>query len=158
QAEVLLARVAEVCRTRHEGAQIRQVDGPLPQLLVTWAQAGFVRQQRVAVHTGTPAAQDVDRFTAFVHAADSESEAELVHDAPPPPRQPRDAARRRGVRVRSFTEFQGLLDLRGYVSAQSERLRTDPRYPPGMYLPQRYREVERLGAEDRDGLVDDVLQ
>lgn len=157
-AEILLARVSEVCRTRHEGAQIRPVEGPVPQLLVTWTQSGFVRQQRVAVHTGTPTRQDIDRFVALVHAADSETEAELVHDGPPPARELRDQARRRGVRVRSFTEFQGLLDLRGYVSGQSERLRTDPRYPPGMYLPQRYREVERLDAEDRDGLVDDMLR
>ncbi|MFF7753479.1 TIR domain-containing protein [Streptomyces sp. NPDC007971] len=157
-AEILLARVTEVCRTRHEGAQIRQVDGPVPQLLVTWSQSGFVRQQRVAVHTGTPTAQDIDRFVALVHAADSETEAELVHDGRPPAGELRDAARRRGVRVRSFTEFQGLLDLRAYVAAQSERLRTDPRYPPGMYLPQRYREVERLDAEDRDGLVDEMLR
>ncbi|MFF5187261.1 TIR domain-containing protein [Streptomyces sp. NPDC000345] len=157
-AEVLLARVAEVCRTRHEGAQLRQVDGPVPQLLVTWTQAGFVRQQRVVVHIGTPAEQDVDRVVALVHAADAETEAELVHDGPPPTRELRDHARRRGVRVRSFTEFQGLLDLRAYVGAQNERLRTDPRYPPGMYLPQRYREVERLDAEDRDGLVDEMLR
>ncbi|MGQ5639305.1 MULTISPECIES: TIR domain-containing protein [unclassified Streptomyces] len=157
-AEILLARVAEVCRTRHEGAQLRRVDGPVPQLLVTWSQSGFVRQQRVAVHIGTPAAQDVDRFAALVHAADAQAEAELVHDGPPPPRELRDAARRLGVRVRSFTEFQGLLDLRGYVAGQTERLRTDPRYPPGMYLPQRYREVERLDAEDRDGLVDEMLR
>ncbi|GKQ36812.1 TIR domain-containing protein [Streptomyces sp. A012304] len=157
-AEVLLARVAEVCRTRHEGAQIRTVAGQVPQLLVTWNESGFVRQQRVVVHIGTPTDEDVDRVVALVHAADSESEADLVHDGPPPPRALRDQARRRGVRVRSFTEFQGLLDLRGYVAAQSERLRTDPRYPPGMYLPQRYREVERLGGEDRDGLVDDMLR
>ncbi|MEV6482471.1 TIR domain-containing protein [Streptomyces sp. NPDC051576] len=156
-AEILLARVAEVCRTRYEGAQIRRVDGPVPQLLVTWTQSGFVRQQRVAVHTGTPTAQDIDRFVSLVHAA-AETEAELVHDGPPPARELRDAARRRGVRVRSFTEFQGLLDLRGYVAAQSERLRTDTRYPPGMYLPQRYREVERLDAEERDGLVDEMLR
>ncbi|WP_051866134.1 TIR domain-containing protein [Streptomyces griseus] len=157
-AEALLARVTEVLRTRHEGAQIRPVAGPVPQLLVTWTQADFVRQQRVAVHTGTPAAQDVERFAALVHAADSETEAELVHDGPPPARDVRDLGRRRGIRVRSFTEFQGLLDLRGYVAAQSERLRTDPRYPPGMYLPQRYREVERLGAEEQDGLVDGMLR
>ncbi|MFG2575895.1 TIR domain-containing protein [Streptomyces sp. NPDC048481] len=157
-ADILLARVAEVCRTRHEGAQIRPVAGPVPQLLVTWTQSGFVRQQRVAVHTGTPTDQDVERVVALVHAADSETEAELVHDGPPPARELRDQARRRGVRVRSFTEFQGLLDLRAYVGAQNERLRTDPRYPPGMYLPQRYREIERLDAEDRDGLVDDMLR
>lgn len=157
-AEILLARVAEVCRTRHEGVQIRLVAGPVPQLLATWTQSDFVRQQRVAVHIGTPTTEDIERFAALLHAADSESEAEFVHDGPPPARDVRDLGRRRGIRVRSFTEFQGLLDLRGYVAAQSERLRTDPRYPPGMYLPQRYREVERLGAEDRDGLVDGMLR
>ncbi|GAA3779197.1 TIR domain-containing protein [Streptomyces phyllanthi] len=157
-AEVLRARVAEVCRARHEGAQIRVVDDPLPQLLVTWTEGDFARQQRIVVHIGTPTAEDVDQVVALVHAADSGTEAELVHDGPPPARELRDLARRRGVRIRSFTEFQGLLDLRGYVAAQSERLRTDPRYPPGMYLPQRYREVERLGTEDRDGLVDDMLR
>ncbi|MDT3400179.1 pentapeptide repeat-containing protein, partial [Streptomyces sp. B1866] len=166
--DALLARVAEVCRTRHEGTQLRRVPGSPPQLLVTWPEPEFVvRQQRVAVCVGTPTAEDVDRFVDHVHASDPEPDAELVHDGPPPARELRDRARRRGVRVRSFTEFQGLLDLRGYVAAQSERLRADRSYAPDLYLPHRFREAERPGGErpggsdgdeDREGLVEEVLR
>ncbi|WP_435604205.1 TIR domain-containing protein [Streptomyces sp. bgisy130] len=154
----LVARVAEVCRTRHEGAQLRRITARLPQLLVTWTESGFVRQQRVGVCHGTPSAEDIDGFLDHVHASDTEPDAELVHDGPAPARDLRERARRRGVRVRSFTEFQGLLDLRDYVAAQTERLRTDQRYRPDLYLPQRYREIERPGGEERDGLVEDMLR
>ncbi|SED53036.1 WD40 repeat [Streptomyces sp. 2224.1] len=154
----LVARVAEVCRTRHDGAQLRRIAGRPPQLLVTWNESGFVRQQRVGVCHGTPSTEDTDAFLDHVHASDTEPDAELVHDGPAPARELRERARRRGVRIRSFTEFQGLLDLRDYVTAQTERLRTDHRYRPDLYLPQRYREVERPGGEERDGLVDDMLR
>lgn len=156
--DALVARVAEVCRTRHEGTQLRHVPGPVPQLLVTWNESGFVRQQRVAVCAGTPKPEDVDRFIDIIHASDTEPDAELVHDGPPPSRELRDRARRRGIRIRSFTEFQGLLDLRSYVAAQSERLRADRQYPPSLYLPQRYREAERPDGREHDGLVEDMLR
>ncbi|MFD5082068.1 TIR domain-containing protein [Kitasatospora sp. NPDC058406] len=156
--DALLARVAEVCRTRHQGAQIREVAGSPPQLFVTWAESGLVRQQRVAVSVQTPTLEDVDRFADEVHADGAGLDAELVHDGPPPPRVLRERARRRGVRLRSFVEFQGLLDLRDYVSAQSERLSTDSQYQPGLYLPQRFRDAERPGVQEREGLVDELLR
>ncbi|MEV6975591.1 TIR domain-containing protein [Kitasatospora sp. NPDC093806] len=164
--EALLARVAEICRTRHPGAQIRPVApaaGAPPQLFVTWAESGgLVRQQRVAVSVRTPTEEDVERFVDEVHAdgagLGAGFDAELVYDGPPPPRDLRDRARRRGVRLRSFLEFQGLLDLRGYVAAQTERLATDSQYLPGLYLPQRYRDAERPGADEREGLVDELLR
>ncbi|MET8681899.1 TIR domain-containing protein [Streptomyces sp. NPDC004647] len=156
--DALIARVAEVCRTRHEGTQLRRIPGAVPQLLVTWTESEFVRQQRVAVCVGTPQADEVDRFIDHVHASDTEPDAELVHDGPPPSRELRERARRRGVRIRSFTEFQGLLDLRGYVALQTTRLATDVQYQPSLYLPQRYREIERPGGVERDGLVEDMLR
>ncbi|MFD8995518.1 WD40 domain-containing protein [Streptomyces abikoensis] len=156
--EALLSRVAEVCRVRHQHVQLRRLPGDPPGLLVTWTESGFVRQQRVGVLVGTPRAEDIDSFIDHVHASGAEPDAELVHDGPPPPRELREHARRRGVLVRSFTEFQGLLDLRGYVAAQTERLAADPQYQPSLYLPQRYRELERPGGAERDGLVDDVLR
>ncbi|MEU1309228.1 TIR domain-containing protein [Streptomyces cinnamoneus] len=156
--DVLVARVAEVCRIRHDGVHLRRIPGDPPGLLVTWTEAGFVRQQRVGVCAGTPQADDIDRFIDHVHASDTEPDAELVHDGPPPARELRERARRRGVLVRSFTEFQGLLDLRGHVAAQTDRLTTDPQYAPDLYLPQRYRELERPGGMEREGLVDDVLR
>ncbi|MGW2248787.1 WD40 domain-containing protein [Kitasatospora sp. NPDC001660] len=162
--EALTERVAEVCRTRHQGAQLRSVGGPLPQLLVTWREADFVRQQRVAVCLGTPQAQDIDGFIAQVHAAETAApagaggDAELVYEGAPPGRALRDHARRRGVRLRSFVEFQGLLDLHDYVAAQSERMRSDDRYPPGLYLPQRYRRLDHPATGEGDGLVDHLLR
>ncbi|GAA1412083.1 hypothetical protein GCM10009639_64110 [Kitasatospora putterlickiae] len=156
--EALLARVAEVCRTLHPGAQIRPVAGTATQLFVTWAESGLVRQQRVAVRVGTPTEEEVERFADSVHADGTALDAELVHDGPPPSRELRDRARRRGVRLRTFLEFQGLLDLRGYVAAQTERLATDSQYHPGLYLPQRYRDAERPAADERDGLVDELLR
>ncbi|MFV8132956.1 TIR domain-containing protein [Streptomyces syringium] len=156
--DALVARVADVCRIRHEGVQLRRIPGDVPGLLATWTESGFVRQQRVAVCVGTPHAEDIDRFIDHIYASDTEPDAELVHDGPPPPRELRERARRRGVLIRSFTEFQGLLDLRGYVAAQTERLSTDLQYQPGLYLPQRYREIERLGGAERDGLVEDLLR
>ncbi|MEV4432980.1 TIR domain-containing protein [Streptomyces sp. NPDC049585] len=156
--ESLVSRVAEVCRIRHEGVQLRRIPGSPPSLLVTWSESGFVRQQRVGVCSGTPQAEDVDAFIDHVHASGGDVDAELVHDGPPPERALREHARRRGVLVRSFTEFQGLLDLRAYVAAQTERLSSDPQYLPGLYLPQRYRELERPGGAERDGLVDDLVQ
>ncbi|MFC5666562.1 TIR domain-containing protein [Kitasatospora misakiensis] len=156
--EALLARVAEVCRTRHPGAQIRPVAGTTSQLFVTWAESGLVRQQRVAACVGTPTEEEVEQFVDAVHADGAGLDAELVHDGPPPSRELRDRARRRGVRLRSFLEFQGLLDLRGHVAAQTERLSTDSQYHPGLYLPQRYRDAERPGADEREGLVDELLR
>ncbi|WP_406095094.1 TIR domain-containing protein [Kitasatospora purpeofusca] len=156
--EALLARVAEVCRTRHPGAQIRPVAGTTTQLFVTWAESGLVRQQRVAACVGTPTEQEVEQFVDAVHADGAGLDAELVHDGPPPSRELRDRARRRGVRLRSFLEFQGLLDLRGYVGAQTERLSTDSQYHPDLYLAQRYRDAERPATDEREGLVDELLR
>ena len=48
---------------------------------------------------------------------------------------------RRGVRLRSFVEYQGLLDLRPLAEAQRERLAVDRIYPARLYVPQRYRLV-----------------
>ncbi|MFB6893110.1 TIR domain-containing protein [Kitasatospora sp. NPDC056327] len=154
----LLARVAEVCRTRHPGAQIRPVAGDPTQLFVTWPESGLVRQQRVAASVGTPTEAEIERFVDSVHADGAALDAELVHDGPPPARELRDRARRRGVRLRSFLEFQGLLDLRGHVAAQTERLATDSQYHPDLYLAQRYRDTERPNGDEREGLVDELLR
>ncbi|MFI9722754.1 TIR domain-containing protein [Streptomyces sp. NPDC052396] len=154
----LIARVAEVCRVRYEGVQLRRVSGELPGLLATWTESGFVRQQRIVVHTGTLGTEEARELLDRLRASSIDTDAVLVHEGPPPPSEAREAARRRGVLIRSFTEFQGLLDLRVHVAAQTERLGNDPQYPPGLYLPQRYREIERPGAVERDAVVDDLVR
>ncbi|WP_045865885.1 TIR domain-containing protein [Streptomyces sp. WMMB 714] len=158
----LAERVREVCLARWENVRLRDVParaaGDMAQIMATWHEEGVVRQQRIAVHPGTPTEDELDRFTAQAHATDIGFEAEVVHEGPSPGRALRERAGRRGIRVRSFLEFQGLLDLRAYVAAQSAALAADERYSPGLYLPQRYREAERPDGEERDGLVEKMLE
>ncbi|WP_274557275.1 TIR domain-containing protein [Streptomyces spiramyceticus] len=160
--DLLVERVKEVCQARREGVRLRDVPRRAPddmvQLMATWREDGVVRQQRIAVRPGTPTEEELDRFITHVHATDPGSEAELVYDGPAPQSGLRERAARRGIRVRSFIEFQGLLDLRGYVSAQTARLQGSDQYAPGLYLPQRYRDADRPDGEEHDGLVEDLLE
>ncbi|MFJ8646712.1 TIR domain-containing protein [Streptomyces sp. NPDC093546] len=164
----LTERVKEVCLARRDGVRLRDVPrrapGDMDQIIATWREEGVVRQARIAVHPGTPTGEQLDRLLAQLHAAGPAVtgpgvEAELVHDGPAPPAELRERATRHGVRVRSFTAFQGLLDLRGYVAAQTARLLAGESYAPVRYLPQRYRDADRPhegGAHD--DLVEDLLE
>jgi WD40 repeat protein len=169
----LVERVKEICRVRREGVSLRDAARRSPadmaQILATWQEEGVVRQQRIAVHPGTPTEDEVDRFTAQVHATDTDAEAVLVYAGAAPPRGLRERAARHGVRVRvrSFLQFQGLLDLRGHVAAQTAALHEGGQYAPDLYLPQRYRDTSRQdgrseGAgrpgEEREGLLDALLE
>ncbi|MEU4732480.1 TIR domain-containing protein, partial [Streptomyces sp. NPDC023588] len=128
-AASLVERVKEICRVRREGVRLRDVPRREPedmaQIMATWREQedGVVRQQRIAVHPGTPTEEELDRFIAQVHATDPGSEAVLVYAGDGPAGGLRQRAVSHGVRVRlrSFIEFQGLLDLRGYVAAQAAR-------------------------------------
>src|SRR6266851_933124 len=157
-ASLLLDRIAEVCETRHEHAKIRRVEGEMPHLLVTHQEEGFIRQWRIAAHVGEPTREELAAFLRLVHTGQPEPGSELVYEGPQPPRMLREEALRRGVRLRSFIEFQGLLDLRGYVAGQAARVAADPLYPPGLYVPQRFRELDRSSPGVRDDLADELLR
>ncbi|WP_031159923.1 TIR domain-containing protein [Streptosporangium roseum] len=157
-AMLLLDRIAEVCEARHERVKIRRVAGDVPQLLVTYPEDGFVRQLRIGAHAGELTGPDVESFAGQVHASGLEHGAELVYQGPPPAQALREEMTRRGLRLRSFTEFQGLLDLTGYVADQTARLRGDRRYPQGLYVPQRFRELDRPDRRVRDGLTDELMR
>ncbi|MEW9531421.1 TIR domain-containing protein [Microbispora sp. NPDC049125] len=157
-ADLLLDRIAEVCETRFERAKIRRIAGDPPHLLVTHPEDGFVRQFLIGAHVG-PLGQDrIDTFLGRVHGAGLEHGSELVYQGPTPPQALRDDALRRGLRLRSFTEFQGLLDLSDYVAAQTAALRGDRRYPPDLYVPQRFRELDRPGDGVRDDLTGEIMR
>jgi WD40 repeat protein len=157
-ADELLDRIAEACETRFERAKTRRVAADPPHLLVTHLEDGFVRQFRVGAHVGRPTQSDVDAFVRHVHAGGTDHGSELVYLGPAPPRALRDEALRHGVRLRSFTEFQGLLDLSDYVDRQTVRLTSDTRrYPPRLYVPQRFRELDRGDHGVRDDLVGEML-
>jgi 3',5'-cyclic AMP phosphodiesterase CpdA len=54
-------------------------------------------------------------------------------------------ARERGVQVKTWTEYNNLLDLGAYRSWLRDQLNNDQLYPQGLYLPQRYRTIDRRG-------------
>jgi WD40 repeat protein/uncharacterized protein YjbI with pentapeptide repeats len=155
---LLLDRISEVCLTRYDHPKIRLVEGAAPHLLVSYREDDFVRQQRVAAHVGELTAADVEQFLAQVQAADPDTASELVYQGPPISQTLRELARRHGVRARSFIEFQGLLDLREFVAGQTARLRADARYPPEMYVPQRFRELTGTDRTVRRDLVEELMR
>jgi WD40 repeat protein len=154
----LLNRIEEVCRARHERVRIRRVKADPPYLLVTYNDDGIVRELGVAACVAEPSAEEVDAFRQLVRSADPDFVFELVYQGSPPPRQMREEARRAGVRLRSFVEFQGLIDLRSYVAEQTVRLGGDKQYPPDLYVPQRFSQLDRAEEPIRSGLVEELLQ
>jgi WD40 repeat protein len=152
--ELLLNRVAEVCAARYAGAKIRLVNADPPYLLITRQEEGYVLQRQVGAVLGEPTREIVDRFLS----QDPDPGSELVYQGQAPQRTLRDEASRRGVRLRSFVEFQGLLDLSEYVGKQTMRLRTDPVYPPDLYVPQRFRDIDRGDGVIREDLADELMR
>ncbi|QIS04843.1 TIR domain-containing protein [Nocardia brasiliensis] len=150
----LLERVAEVCETRYPDAKIRRVESEPPHLIITHQRDEVTAQWRIGAHVGDMTRQVIDDFLGH----DPEYGSELVYRGAPPPRSLRDEAASQGLRVRSFTEFQGLLDLDDYLAKQVERLRTDRRYPPELYVPQRFRMLEHGDQVVQDDLVAELLR
>ncbi|MEU6710936.1 TIR domain-containing protein [Nonomuraea sp. NPDC046802] len=151
--ELLLDRIAEVCEARHDRARIRRFAA---HLVVTHPEDGFVRQTMIGAYVGEVSEEIAEGFVRQAHASDLA--AELVYQGPPAARAIREDLMRKGVRLRSFAEFQGLIDLSGYVSEQTARLSADRRYPPALYVPQRYRELDRPGNQVRQGLTDELMR
>nr|WP_239096474.1 pentapeptide repeat-containing protein [Streptomyces sp. SID11385] len=158
----LAERVKDVLRARRPGVRLRDVRPAVPedltQVVAAWDEDGVVRLLRVAVQPGTLTDDDLDRFLAQAHADDAGTEAELVYAGERPGPGLRERAARGGVRVRSFLELQGLIDLREYVAAQTADLAGDGAYAPELYLPQRYRDEIHPGDEEGEDLVEEMLR
>lgn len=154
----LLHRIAEVCRVRHQDARIRRLPGTPASLLVTYTDGYTVPQFRVAAHIGLLTREDVAAFARVARGSGAEQDAELVYQGPHPGTALVQEALRDGVSVRSFAEFQGLLDLREYLAGQADRLRNDRVYPPELYVPQRFREMVGSDSSIRDDVVEEILR
>jgi WD40 repeat protein/3',5'-cyclic AMP phosphodiesterase CpdA len=151
---LLLDRIEEVCETRYEHVKIRRIEADPPHLLVTRQEEGFNPQWRVGAHVGELSREAVESFLRHEPGPGSE----LVYQGPAPAQSLREEALRRGVRLRSFLEFQGLLDLSGYLGRQTTRLRTDPLYLPALYVPQRFRELYRSDQIIHDDLAEELMR
>jgi WD40 repeat protein len=158
-----IARVAEVARIRYTAlgeATVTQIeptaDSP-GHLRVTCKDGMIVSQHPVGVVEGDPDPEIIDRFVQRVHRLYAVTDAQLVSDlvfgGNPVSSDLRDYARHQGVRLVSFIEYQGLLDLREYLASQTRQLERDPLYAPTLYMPQRFRS---LGWSARGQLPMDV--
>ncbi|MEV1120529.1 trypsin-like peptidase domain-containing protein [Actinosynnema sp. NPDC049800] len=151
-------RVLEATRVAHPAATVTpraeenyiRVSKPRP--------GGGFEQWPVGVVAELTAAV-VDAFVEQVHAsfaaADPAVPSELVYSGAPAEAGLVVMARRRGVRLRSFVEYQGLLDLRPLAQRQTRRLAGDRVYPADLYVPQRF--VLAGSEEGGDDLLRRVL-
>ncbi|WP_147315505.1 WD40 domain-containing protein [Asanoa ferruginea] len=135
---LLLDRVADVCVARQSNAVVHRIKGDPPYLRVTYVEQGHARQLRIGACVGPFGETEVDQFHARVHAIDDALESTLVFNGAEPADALRHYAARRDVRLTSFLQFQGLVDLSGYVQSQARALASDQRYPESGYVPHRF--------------------
>ncbi|WP_224368338.1 pentapeptide repeat-containing protein [Hyalangium versicolor] len=143
----LLSQVQTLARlrmeTRGETAEIVRVRAPAPF-------GGYLRVSKVegAVTSVSPIAVvdalTLDVLEAFLDTIDARYrrndpsiQSVLVYGGAPPSDDVLARARKRRVFPRSFTEYQGLIDFRGYSNRQLDRLEKDLVYPPALYVAQR---------------------
>lgn len=163
----LLSRVERVAQLRHGSAaeiqSFRLAGDPLPYVRISVRDGEFVTISPVGVASGMPAADLVRAFASSIHARyktyDFGVPALIVHGSNDPvPAETRAEAKRLGVNLQSWLEYQGLLNFAPLVTAQTARLRQDPRYPSSLYIPQRYRTtisgVERFGDDALELMVE----
>ena len=112
----------------------------------------------VGVVSGRADADWMDRFDAKVFAPLRERgavEFVVVHHGPEDP-QLRALARERGIRLKTWTEYNSLLELGPYRSWLKVQLDEDKLYPQPLYQPQRFRDIDRFGRAGEQ-VRDDLL-
>jgi len=158
----LLSRVERVAQLRHGSAvdiqTFRLAGDPLPYLRVSLQHGDFVTIFPVGAVAGLPTADVVRAFASSIHARyktyDYGVPSLIVYGSTDAvSAEARAEAKRLGVNLQSWLEYQGLINFAPLVSAQTTRLLQDPRYPASLYIPQRYRTT--ISGEDRVG--DDAL-
>ena len=153
-----LARVAEICELRFGGerkqVQIEAIrDDPQHQYLhVNVADEGIARSSPVAVAEDGVSTEVIDGFRAAVFepdywTLDPNLPCLLVYAGEHASDALIEAAATRNVHLKSFVEFQGIIDFRGYLERQTAQLETGIVYPPELYIPQQIE--HELGTERR---------
>jgi nucleoside phosphorylase len=143
----LLSRVQTLARLRMEAkgetAQIARIRAPAPfggYLRITQAD-GFFTQVFPVAAVDELSADVLEAFLDTIDARyrrnDSGIRSVLVYGGAPPSAEVVSRAAAKHVFLRSFTEYQGLIDFRSYLERQVARLEKDPIYPPSLYVDQR---------------------
>ncbi len=66
----------------------------------------------------------------------------------------RRQAKRRGIQLKTWTEYNDLLEPSAYTRWLKGQLESDPLYPQNLYLEQRFRHVDRWGKSGKETLDD----
>lgn len=151
-----LARVERVARLRAN--DLIEIEAfrrniPLPYLRVSERAGAITRLYPVGAIEAPASTAVIDSFARSTHASYRAVDPGVVStlvcggEPPPSPELIQEAARR-GIRLQSWIEYQGLIDFRAYVDAQTQRLVRDARYPESLYVPQRIR--YSAGGEEKD--------
>ncbi|WP_437331489.1 pentapeptide repeat-containing protein [Sorangium sp. So ce394] len=160
-------RVERVCRLRDPEAEIVRRAAPPPfsgVLLVSGRDGRLVRMAPVAVLDHPISEELIDLFITAIEAPYRRENpmlhSTIVHTGPAAPDQLLRRAARAGVYLKSFGEYQGLLDLTKYLAWQGERLARDPVYPSGHYVEQRaelWVGADRTMTEDALSTLSELL-
>ena len=114
-------------------------DGRLTYLHVTTQEGPFTSQYPLAAYEQGVTAEELQHFLDHIHRAYRETDpgvrSQIVCGGATLDPQFVQQASAAGVWVRSFVEYQGLIDFGGYVRRQTERLEADLIYPPALYFP-----------------------
>ncbi|HET8682855.1 MAG TPA: metallophosphoesterase [Micromonosporaceae bacterium] len=143
-----LAQVEYVTRRDVGEGQIerRRKDSPGLDYLVVVRPAAPLRC--VGVVDGRLDAKVLGQFDTAVFAPLRErgdAELVLVHHGPQDP-DLRMLGLEHGVRVKTWNEYNDLLDPSAYRAWLRTELLADQQYPQQLYLPQRFREIDRWGT------------
>jgi WD40 repeat protein/3',5'-cyclic AMP phosphodiesterase CpdA len=149
-------RVMEVCRLRHggPGVSIEPMSANLayPYLRVSGRDGSVAQSFPIGLAAGNVSGERLNGFCEEVfdryRALDPSLRCTIVYGGDHAPEEIVRAASARNVELRSFVEFQGIIDFRGYVARQTARLESDAVYPPAMYVPQRL--AYEVGSERHD--------
>jgi nucleoside phosphorylase len=138
-----VARVERVARLREPSAGVRRRSAPSPfaGLLEVAVREGPIVDVRVIGALEQPVTEAlVMQYLAEVEQpyrlANPSLGSTLVHAGEPAPADLARIAYRRGVMLKSFASYQGLLDFTRYLDRQTRWLEADPVYPPGLYVAQ----------------------
>lgn len=154
-------QVATVCRVRADQANIhirRSHSLDFHWLEVATRRDDIVDVSAIAAVAGRITRESVQGFFQHVveprrQLARTERAIIVVGGDQLIPEDVRALAQHHGIRVESFTSFQGLIDFREYLAAQNQRLEQDPVYPPTRYVRQRM----KVGLRE-PVFVEDALQ
>jgi len=143
-----LSQVREVCRlhlakdplTRDaEIEELEEVDGVRSDhLVVSYHRGPWPKRLLVGAYEGSVGSEDVNRFRSEICDRHNVDEPELVYRGSLAANEVVDQAKRRGVWLPPFSEYQQVWDNSRYLRKQTADLLADPDYPLDLHVDKRW--------------------